>query len=77
MPPRLDLTVPHHPAVVDQINKRAEDAQLRVADQITRFAGSMQFVYLHIVDTVALIHALVLRLQAIVLPFKALVFGGH
>ena len=48
MPPRLDLTVPHHPAVVDQINKRAEDAQLRVADQITRFAGSMRFVYLHI-----------------------------
>jgi hypothetical protein len=29
-------------------NKRAQDAQLRIADQITRFAGSMQFVYLHI-----------------------------
>jgi multidrug resistance efflux pump len=39
--------------------------------------GTVKFVYLHIVDTVALIHALVLRLQAIVLPFKALVFGGH
>lgn len=48
-PRRLDLTVPHHPVVIDQLNKRAEDAQLRVADQITRFAGSMQFVYLHIV----------------------------
>ena len=48
MSPRLDLTVPHHPAVIDQFNKRAEDAQLRIADQITRFAGSMQFVYLHI-----------------------------
>lgn len=46
--PRLDLTVPHHPAVIDQFNKRAESAQLRVADQITRFAGSMAFVYLHI-----------------------------
>ena len=46
---RLDLTVPHHPVVIDQFNKRAQDAQLRVADQITRFAGSMQFVYLHIV----------------------------
>jgi uncharacterized membrane protein len=46
---RLDLTVPHHPAVLDQFNKRAEDAQLRIADQITRFAGSMAFVYLHIV----------------------------
>jgi uncharacterized membrane protein len=46
--PRLDLTVPHHPAVIDQFNKRAESVQLRVADQITRFAGSMAFVYLHI-----------------------------
>ena len=48
MSPRLDLTVPHHPTVIDQFNKRAEDAQLRIADQITRFAGSMSFVYLHI-----------------------------
>jgi hypothetical protein len=48
MSPRLDLTVPHHPAVIDQFNKRAQDTQLRIADQITRLAGSMQFVYLHI-----------------------------
>jgi uncharacterized membrane protein len=48
MPPRLDPRVPHHPTVIDQFNKRAEDAQLRIADQITRFAGSMGFVYLHI-----------------------------
>jgi uncharacterized membrane protein len=48
-PSRLDLTVPHHPTVVDEFNKRAQDAQLRIADQITRFAGSMGFVYLHIV----------------------------
>jgi multidrug resistance efflux pump len=39
--------------------------------------GSLKKVYLHIVDTVALVHALVLRMQAIVLPLKALVFGGH
>lgn len=39
--------------------------------------GSLERVYLHIVDTVSLVHALVLRLQAIVLPLKALVFGGH
>ena len=31
-----------------QFNKRAEDAQLRIADQTTRFVGSMQFGYLHI-----------------------------
>ena len=48
MSPGLDLTVPCHPAVMDQFNKRAEGAQLRIADQTTRFAGSMQFVYLRI-----------------------------
>jgi uncharacterized membrane protein len=48
LPSRLDSTVPHHPVVIDEFNKRAQDAQLRIADQITRFAGSMAFVYLHI-----------------------------
>ncbi len=39
--------------------------------------GSLEKIYLHIVDTVALVHALIIRLQAIVLPLKVLVFGGH
>ena len=39
--------------------------------------GTFKIVYLHVVDAVALMHALVLRLQAVVLPLKALVFGGH
>ena len=46
---RLDLNTVHHPTVIDEFNKRANDFQLRIADQITRFAGSMGFVYLHIV----------------------------
>jgi uncharacterized membrane protein len=37
-----------HPVVAKQRHARAEDLQLRVADAITRFAGSMAFVYLHI-----------------------------
>jgi uncharacterized membrane protein len=45
----LDPKMLHHPAVIEQYEKRAEDAQLRVADKITAFAGSMNFVYLHIV----------------------------
>jgi uncharacterized membrane protein len=49
LPSRLDPTAAHHPVVIDEINKRAQDAQLRIADQITRFAGSMAFVYLHVV----------------------------
>jgi uncharacterized membrane protein len=46
--PKLDPLVLHHPAVVAQFNKRASDVQLRIADQITAFAGSMNFVYIHI-----------------------------
>jgi uncharacterized membrane protein len=36
-----------HPAVAAVANRRREDGQLRVADAITAFAGSMHFVYLH------------------------------
>ena len=38
----------HHPVVLEQQAQRAQDIQLRVADWITGFAGSMNFVYLHI-----------------------------
>jgi uncharacterized membrane protein len=37
-----------HPAVVSYEAKRAEDLQLRIADAITAYAGSMAFVYIHI-----------------------------
>jgi uncharacterized membrane protein len=46
---KLDPNVLHHPAVIAQFEKRASDLQLRIADRITSFAGSMNFVYLHIV----------------------------
>ena len=38
-----------HPAYAAVAKRRAADAQLRIADQITKFAGSMAFVYIHIV----------------------------
>jgi uncharacterized membrane protein len=38
---------PHHPAVVAQRARRAASVHLRIADAITAFAGSMQFVYIH------------------------------
>ena len=47
--PELDPNVLHHPTVVAQFEKRTADAQLRVADRITAFAGSMHFVFLHAV----------------------------
>src|SRR3954468_24767159 len=46
---KLDTLVPHHPVVLQQFAKRQADIQLRIADKITGFAGSMQFVYLHAV----------------------------
>ena len=44
---KLDPNVLHHPAVVSQWQERVNDTQLRIADKITGFAGSMNFVYLH------------------------------
>ena len=45
----LPIKLPHHPVVLEEQAKRAADIQLRIADWITAFAGSMNFVYLHIV----------------------------
>jgi uncharacterized membrane protein len=38
-----------HPAVLAQLEARRKNLQLRLADAITTFAGSMQFVYIHAV----------------------------
>jgi uncharacterized membrane protein len=38
-----------HPSVIAQAEKRHADRELRIADEITKFAGSMHFVYLHAV----------------------------
>ena len=44
-----DLPIPlHNPAILEEQARRASDIQLRIADQITGFAGSMNFVYIHI-----------------------------
>jgi multidrug resistance efflux pump len=40
--------------------------------------GTMTSLYLHMIDTVGVVHAIVLRIHAILLPFQTLVFsGGH
>ena len=39
----------HSPVVLAHMEKRAADVQLRIADAITSFAGSMKFVYIHAV----------------------------
>ena len=44
----LPVKLPHHPVVLEEQQRRAADIQLRIADWITGFAGSMNFVYLHV-----------------------------
>jgi multidrug resistance efflux pump len=39
--------------------------------------GWGSWLFLHMVDTVALVHAMILRLQALVFPIKTLVLSGH
>jgi uncharacterized membrane protein len=47
-----DARLRHHPVVQRHDAERLQDAQLRVADAITAFAGSMSFVYLHAIGFV-------------------------
>jgi len=42
------LPIQPNPALARAARERAESAQNRIADKITDFAGSMMFVYLHI-----------------------------
>jgi uncharacterized membrane protein len=44
---KLDPDVQHNPVIVEHRARRSADLQLRVADAITAFAGSMKFVYIH------------------------------
>jgi multidrug resistance efflux pump len=39
--------------------------------------GVLRGLALHAVDALGLVHAMLLRIQALVLPFKTLVFSGH
>jgi uncharacterized membrane protein len=46
---RDKLEIDVSPALVEHARQRADNAQNRIADRITAFAGSMLFVYLHII----------------------------
>ena len=39
--------------------------------------GTLRWLFLHVVDTVGLVHAMILRIQALLLPVQTLVFSGH
>ena len=48
-PAEPTVSSPRHPAVIAFHQTRLDDVQLRLADAITAFAGSMPFVYIHAV----------------------------
>ncbi len=43
------LPIPVNPALLRHAEERRQSLENRIADAITRFAGSMQFVYLHVI----------------------------
>jgi uncharacterized membrane protein len=47
IPPKMPQ--PINPALVEHAEEQARDEQNRISDAITRFAGSMTFVYLHVI----------------------------
>ena len=47
--PPLDAQPDVHPVLIAHRAERAANAQLRIADAITKFAGTMKFVYIHAV----------------------------
>jgi multidrug resistance efflux pump len=44
---------------------------------VSKDTGAVRGLVLHALDALALVHAIILRLQALLLPFQTLVFGGH
>jgi uncharacterized membrane protein len=49
MSSRRAVVQPRHPALREQATERRKSVENRVADLITRFAGSMDFVYVHVI----------------------------
>jgi hypothetical protein len=54
-------------------NAYTSNHDLIASGQVGTFKGMI----LHGVDAVGLVHAMILRIQALLLPIQTLVFGGH
>jgi multidrug resistance efflux pump len=66
----LDGVTPGSSCIANAYSSNHDVIASKETGAIRRFA-------LHAVDALGLVHALILRLQALVLPFKILVFSGH
>lgn len=66
----LDGVAPGSSCIVNAYSSNHDRLENEDLDPLTRFA-------LHAVDATALVHALILRVQALLLPIQTLVLGGH
>ena len=78
------ITVFLEPLFQGELDRRAAGQQLhrqRLHQQPrrarrTRTSAPARWIFLHVVDTVGLVHAMILRMQALLLPVQTLVLGG-
>lgn len=72
---------PLYPGVLDDIPPGSSciaNAYTNSHDELSSpDIGSGRWLYLHVVDAVGLVHAMILRMQALMLPVQTLVLGGH
>ena len=54
-------------------NAYTNNHDLLASDEVSGFEA----LFYHAVDTVGIVHAIILRIQAMVMPVQMLVFGGH
>jgi uncharacterized membrane protein len=45
----VSVKPPTHPALVAYLQRRGQSLQNQIADLVTRFAGSMPFIYIHVI----------------------------
>ncbi|MFN3671379.1 MAG: HlyD family secretion protein, partial [Bosea sp. (in: a-proteobacteria)] len=66
----LDVVPPGSSCIANAYSNNHDELQ-------SKTISTGRWLYLHMVDAVALVHAMILRIQALLLPVKALVFSGH
>ena len=56
---------------------RADSSRVQAASLLARYRRRNHYVAYRVVDATGLVHALLLRIQALLLPIKTLVLSGH
>ncbi|MGF1445449.1 MAG: hypothetical protein ACFBRM_04540 [Pikeienuella sp.] len=74
MHPLYEVKIEHTPPAT----KSTANPKTSFHDRLAEAELSLgQFLFYHMVDAVGLVHALILRAQALLLPVQTLVLSGH